>query len=272
MHPLPARTCVQAWMQACEHLAACTDSWRDYNVILEISDPYSMTESDHAVVKELDRFLRKHGGKPFDTVVNTIFPAKLHQLYGPSGVYERYMSEMFPRVKRHQDCSWGGTYAQRIIQRDVGERTIYPLRYLVDKIRSGLERKSRNRAAYEVGVVDLMLDIPIYDPSSDRHHPLGGPCLSHLSFNLSPPAEKQIYLTALYRQHYYVQRALGNLFGLAHLLHFVAQETGLQVGRLTCVSSVAQLELKGDAEGKWTKSEVEQLLRRCRDATGVKAA
>ena len=38
-------------------------------------------------------------------------------------------------------------------------------------------------------------------------------------------------LTVLYRYHYYIEKALGNLLGLAQLLYFVAKETGLGVGR-----------------------------------------
>jgi hypothetical protein len=51
-------------------------------------------------------------------------------------------------------------------------------------------------------------------------------------------------VTGVYRSHYYVQRALGNLFGLAHLQHFIAQETGQKMGPLVCHSSMAQLDLK----------------------------
>ena len=51
-------------------------------------------------------------------------------------------------------------------------------------------------------------------------------------------------LTAIYRSHYYGQRALGNLIGLAHLLSYVRKQADLEVGRLTCISTDATLDLK----------------------------
>ena len=71
------------------------------------------------------------------------------------------------------------------------------------------------RAAYELGTVDPFTDIPIYDPGRDRLPIMGGPCLSHVSVKLT--SEHTVHLTGFYRSHWYVQRALGNLLGLAHL-------------------------------------------------------
>ncbi len=271
MKPIPAATCVDAWLRACDHLLTkIDDHWRDYNLILEIGNPLQMTPSDHAVVRVLDRFLVEHGGLPFNTVVNTIFPAQLYLRHGADGVYDRYMSEVYPQVKKHPDCSWG-TYAQRIICRtDTAGTTIHPLHDLVDKLKTQLTLSGANRAVYELGTIDLFLDIPIYDPALDRMRPIGGPCLSHLSFKLGP--DHQLHLTAFYRSHYYVQRALGNLFGLAHLQHFVAQEAGLEIGTLTCISSVAQLDLAGTGTTKWGKTAVRALIAECHAARHAAAA
>jgi hypothetical protein len=271
LKPIYGETCVDAWLQACDHLLTkADDHWRDYNVILEIADPPNMPPNDHAAVRELDRFLVEHGGLPFNTVVNTIFPAQLYQRYGAPGVYERYMLDVYPQVKKHPDCSWG-TYAQRIICRTDGAgTTIHPLHDLVEKLKTQLKLPGPNRAVYELGTIDLFFDIPIYDPGLDRTRPIGGPCLSHLTFKLDP--DHRLNLTALYRSHYYVQRALGNLFGLAHLQHFVAQEAKLKIGILNCISSVAQLELSGTRNAKWGKAAVTELLTRCHAARHEAAA
>jgi hypothetical protein len=66
--------------------------------------------------------------------------------------------------------------------------------------------------------------------------------LSHLTFKLVD--RKELELTAIYRSHYYIQRALGNLIGLAQLMRFVALEAGLKVGRLTCISTDAHLDVQ----------------------------
>jgi hypothetical protein len=77
-----------------------------------------------------------------------------------------------------------------------------------------------------------------------------------------------LLLTAFYRSHYYVQRALGNLLGLAHLQNFVAEQAGLAVGPLVCISSMAQLDV---SSGQWGKNDVKNLINECHKvrATGL---
>ena len=266
MKAIEATTCVDAWLQGCDLLLA-HDAWRAYNVVLEIANPLTLSEEDKRVVDLLDQFLTDHGGMPFNTVVNTIFPAQLYARHGAAGVYEKYLVEVYPQIKEHPDCSWG-TYAHRILCRtDSNGNEMNPLRELVEKLKVQLTMSGPNRAVYEVGIIDLFADVPVYDPREDRTRPIGGPCLSHVSFHIGP--NKELMLTALYRSHWYVQRALGNLFGLAHLQHFVASEVGLKMGPMVCVSSMALLDVQ---TGKWGKTAVRDLLQRCHTAQRPAAA
>ena len=66
-------------------------------------------------------------------------------------------------------------------------------------------------------------------------------------------------LTALYRNHYYIERALGNLIGLSQLLYFVARESGLEPRGLVCHSTLARL----DFDGGWTVGEINSLIDKC---------
>jgi hypothetical protein len=66
-------------------------------------------------------------------------------------------------------------------------------------------------------------------------------------------------LTAIYRNHYYVERALGNLIGLSQLLFFVARESGLQPRGLVCHSTFARLDL----DRGWRVGEFKTLIREC---------
>ncbi len=136
MKSIEARTCVDAWVQVCEYLLEQKDdAWRAYNIILEIANPLALPPPDRAAFDVLDSFLRKHGGLPINTVVNTIFPAQLYVRHGAAGVYERYISEVYPQVKKHPDCSWG-TYAHRLLCRtDADGSTLIPLKDLVEKLR-----------------------------------------------------------------------------------------------------------------------------------------
>lgn len=276
MKPIEAETCVDAWLQACDYLLARdTDGWRAYNVILEIANPLALPLEDNAVVTVLNQFLVERGGLPINTVVNTIFPAQLYMRHGAASLHERYMTEIYPRVKRHPDWQWG-TYAERLFSRkacDGGE--IKPLQDLLAKLKGQLALSGPNRAAYELGTVEPFLDLPIYDPARDRHRPIGGPCLSHVSVKLTK--DQRVMLTGFYRSHFYVQRALGNLLGLAHLQHFIANEAGVECGPLICHSSMAQLELKpkkknGPDHEKWGKPAVDDLIARCHAARRPNAA
>jgi thymidylate synthase len=180
------------------------------------------------------------------------------------------LKEVYPKIRRYGDCAWG-TYAQRLIERTgpKGEK-IYPLADLVEKIKQQLELPSTKRAAYELGVIEPFLDIPVYEPGHDRKYSMGGPCLSHISFKVSK--EHRLYLTAVYRNHYYVQRAMGNLLGLAHLQYFVAKEAGIEVGPLACLSTCASLDTKSatkSSPGKWGMHDVAELLSSCHHVIGT---
>jgi hypothetical protein len=65
---------------------------------------------------------------------------------------------------------------------------------------------------------------------------------SFLSFHLMPGSPKTLLLTAQYRNHYYIEKLLGNLIGLGRLMAFVAHETGSKVGSLTVLSTHAQID------------------------------
>ena len=67
----------------------------------------------------------------------------------------------------------------------------------------------------------------------------------------------------MYRSHYYMNRAYGNLLGLARLQSFVAEQAELVLGPLVCHSTMAVLE-HGRQVG-WLKGDVTPLLSRCRE-------
>src|SRR5208282_2941562 len=187
MKPIEASTCVDAWLQGCDYLLTQEqDDWRAYNIVSEIANPIALPPGERAVVDFLNRFLTERGGLPFNTVVNTIFPAQLYQRHGAAGVYDRYVLDVLKHVLDHPDCKWG-TYAQRILCRKDRDGTEFsPLKELVAKLKCQLAICGTNRGTYELGLLDPVLDIPIYDPgSSDRSRPNGGPCLSHISVKLT---------------------------------------------------------------------------------------
>jgi hypothetical protein len=89
--------------------------------------------------------------------------------------------------------------------------------------------------------------------------PYGGQCLSFLSFHLQPGSPKTLLLTAQYRNHYYVEKLLGNLIGLGRLMSYVASETGAKVGSLTVLSTHATIDMPVPC----TRQDVISLLGGC---------
>jgi len=261
---------VPTWLAACRYLNA-QKKRQGRNLLLEITNPLTITASDRDVMAKVDTALA-HCNLTLKTVAGTIFPLALYKQFGRPGYYEKY-KEMLKRGKA--DNTWG-TYAHRMIERPGREpgTTINPLDYLVWKL-SNQPTKADGRissftATYELSVADpeadlqaqpesepewqcdlqfepVEGDVPTYNPALDMKEWLGLPCLSHLSFKrVQKGSAYAVDLTAIYRSHHYCARALGNLLGLAQLLSFVAKESGLDVGTLSCLSTHAELDV-----GKW---------------------
>jgi len=272
MKPIIAETCTRAWLQAATHLQVQCGA-RDYNLVLEIANPMAMREEERLIFSEVNTFLVKRGKQSLNGVVNTIFPASIYAREGADKVIENY-GAIAAKIRHHPDnCRWG-TYAYRMLtkRKDAKMQEFVPLQVIIEKLTCQLKNSSTLRAAYEVNLIDPMVDIPIYEADSDRDNTIGGPCLSHLSFKLKN--DHRLMLAAFYRSHYYVQRALGNLFGLAWLQDFVATKVGVKTSELVCISSMAVLE----TDKLWGKSDTAALLKRCRksvdqiDATMVAKA
>ncbi len=251
MKLIAADTLAQAWLQGCGHLRDLA-GWVDTTVVLQIAEPTLVRSQDRAVAERLNEYLVSHGRFSNHTVAETIFPGYEYVHRGVKGVYEVYPDEIYPRIKGHKDMRRWGAYAYRLLRRrDESGKVYNPLSQCIKKMKD----KHPKRAAYEMG---LGFDLAVYDDNADRESRMGGPCLSHLSFKF---IAKRIQLTALYRSHYYVQRAYGNLLGLARLQSFVADQVGVEPGPLVCHSTMAVLE-HGKPWG-WSKGEVSPLLSEC---------
>jgi thymidylate synthase len=112
-------------------------------------------------------------------------------------------------------------------------------------------------------------ELSLFDPVRDvDNSPYGGQCLSFLSFKIVPGAEKTLSLTAMYRNHFYVEKLLGNLIGLGRLMAFVARETGLKVGALTVVSTHAEIDHPGGAR----RSDIAGMIAKFDQASAPLAA
>lgn len=249
---------VPTWLAAARHLDGAPLR-QAKNLLLEIKNPLELTEDDQQIMVRVDQALLSKG-LTLRTVAGTIFPIDMYRRFGRPEYYEKYKT-MLERGKKKG--SWG-TYAARMIDRPgkkVGER-INPLEMLIQRLSDAGQPKKKDGgevsyvSTYELGVSDpgedlvgesdsdAGGDVPTYNPALDGLRWLGLPCLSHLSFKRVPvDGGHAVDLTAVYRSHHYCARALGNLIGLGQLLSFVATETDLAVGTLSCLSTHAELDI-----------------------------
>jgi hypothetical protein len=264
---IEAKSCARAWVAACKSIMGTKNE--GYNVVIDVADPVRHDPQDNAAITLVDRFLKDHGESPIVTVTNTIFPQDLYEAHGAPEFYKIYHND-FDKFSR--DARGWGQYFDRMTRWKVaGGETIYPLQDLIAKMKANEDKKKKVKAIYEMAVSgpslenppeleqdedeDADLGITIYAPSRDRRRPLSGPCLSYLSFKRHSNGD--LMLLAVYRNHYYMTKLLGNLIGLGQLQAFVAKEAGLKrVGSLTVISTHAEI----DMDGGWKSGEVKGLV------------
>ena len=249
---------VPTWLAASRYLLD-QPSYMGRNMLLEIANPIDLTEEDLDILRAISAALTRNTyGLTIETVAGTIFPQGLYTRHGREQLYSAYQ-QVIERAKKRG--TWG-TYFDRMTNRVSPEGDhVNPLDDLIEKLKRSAKPGQRvYQSVYELCASDPAVDLAqaemggelsTYEPIHDRRYLRGGPCLSHLSFKISE--RSNLDLTAMYRSHDYCARALGNLLGLSRLLRFVANESGLAAGTLSCLSTHAELEFSswgGPASGK----------------------
>jgi hypothetical protein len=245
----PQNSCARAWVAAATAVVSNGDE--AFNVVIDIANPAHHDDADNAVITLVDKFLRTHDQYPIVTVANTIFPQSLYLKYGTPEFYDIYLRD-FDRLSETK--RWG-RYFERMTRHHTLDGSPYnPLQFMIAKMRGRESKAIRYTSAYELAV---------YDPLLDRRVFYGGQCLSFLSFKVHPTLG--LMLTAMYRNHTYITRCLGNLIGLGRLQSFVAREAGLKLGPMTCISTHAEIDT---AARKWGKQEARELVASARQILG----
>lgn len=249
--------CCRAWLAAVQGVRAETGN-EAINVILDVSEPVVSEGSSAAIIPLVEHFLSEAGVKPLTTVANTIFPSGIYQRHGRAGLYDAFHNRLLPKVRK--SCNWTGYYFERMTAHVCADgESINPLD---DIIRRLGDSAVKARHKFELTMFDPTLDISTFDPGRDLNDsPYGGQCLSHLSFKVVGK-NKRLSLTAYYRNHYYIEKLLGNLIGLTELLRYVAKEAGLQAGSLTILSGHAVIDTPRDKKMR----DVDQLISNASEA------
>ncbi len=243
--------CASAWLSAVAAVDAMPGH-DGHNIIIEIEHPDRGANLAHPVVATVDAFLSDRG-KSVETISNTIFPLGLYRRYGYPEFVVRFREHVLPKVRRND--RWSGYYFDRMTGVPKADGGTF------DQISDVVRRMS------DGGNSCLnKFEIAIFDPTRDvDESPYGGQCLSFLSFKVLPGSPKRVALTAFYRNHFYVEKLLGNLIGLSRLMTFVAAESGLAIGPLIVHSTHAKIDTPGKPPLN-RRVTVETLLADCAQA------
>jgi hypothetical protein len=249
--PVPSQPdCASAWREAVRAVDG-QPGHSASNVIIDVADPTANTTRQDPRVAVVDDFLLGCG-KSVEAVANTIFPAALYRKHGAPALLEVFRDKILPKVRRNG--RWSGYYFERMIEYPIpGGKSVDQLSDIIQRLRDG---RALNK--FELALFD-----PARDVDNSRY---GGQCLSLLSFHVKSGAPKTLALTAQYRNHFYLEKLLGNLIGLGRLMAFVARESGdLNVGALTILSTHAVIDAPGSAQ----RGDIKAMLARF-DQAGAK--
>jgi len=188
-------------------------------------------EEDLEVRSLLDEMLSVEEMGSVETVANTIFPASLWNPRRPKeALFERYM-KAFPKIRKHP-ANRRGTYFERMINYPANDgQNFNQLRHVIETYLGGNHRRSALQAS---------IIVPWRDLNNARQ--LGFPCMQQVAF-LPAPANASLHVVGFYPHQYLFQRAYGNYLGLIRLGRFVAQEMHLSLAAMTCLCTIAELEV-----------------------------
>jgi hypothetical protein len=232
--PVPSqRDPISGWLNACQ-LVDAKPAHEAFDVIICVEKPVLDRAKTCATIARINEFLGEVA-KPISTVANTIFPHAIYEEYETPKFWER-LEKILLRAGKNSD-RWTGYYIERMTHHtDPDGKTVNPLRDIIDRMK---DPKVSSKNKFELPIFCLNRDV--------NKSPYGGQCLSFLSFKLTGQDKKTLRLTALYRNHYYIEKLLGNLIGLGDLMAFIAKEANLEVGSLTVISTHAVIDCPGHA-------------------------
>jgi thymidylate synthase len=242
--PIPSQPdCISAWREAVQAVDE-RPGHQAHNVIIDIENPTANASLRDSRVAIVNDFLEVRE-KSVETVANTIFPEGLYYRHGAPKFFEVFNDRVLGKVRRND--RWSGYYFERMT--NVPGADGKPFNQLWDIVERIKNDKVRALNKFE---------ITIFDPARDVDgSPYGGQCLSFGSFKLIPGERRTLTLTVMYRNHFYIEKLLGNLIGLGRLMAFVGRETGVDVGALTVISTHAQID-----QPDCKRTDIVDLLRR----------
>jgi hypothetical protein len=206
---------VTAWKAGCQAILAAQDS-KIRNLITEIEKPTLVNQDwfcdyDPISVGANDRL---------SVVAKVLFPGTLRE---GDETREQYYSGWAAVLRRGRKTrklhsSWGSTYFERLLSLGGSDNQI--------------ERAIHALTSWQRKETAIVMHLSA--PHLDKLKPIGSPCLQFAEILWS--ADDTIDLVALYRNHDFLKKALGNFIGLGRLLAFIARESNKKPGKVICHS------------------------------------
>lgn len=213
---LEASTALAAWRAGAKAVLAAGGSRS--NLLVTIQQPCNLNQ-DWLTARSPHKFASR--GDDIRDVANTIFPEKLAARAATRDqLYEMYL-ERHDRTGRWRRGrhAWG-TYFERLVRFPASN--VNQLERVINKLRAWPTRST-------TGLV-----FHLSSPAVDAPRTRGGPCWHYgeLLWN----ADGTLDLVAVYRNHDFFNKVLGNYIGLGRLLRFICTAADKNPGRLVCHS------------------------------------
>src|SRR5690606_20106018 len=212
-----SNNCLTAWRDVCQHIIQHGDG---FNLLVQIDEPLAYTSAQLSEITNSGVI----SSIALNDVINTIFPFKLHARRGASTNQQFYdLHEQIylkgKKIHRKNRSRWGN-YFLRFTK--FGTNKLNQLQPIIDGINN---RTNDQKACYILHVSSVEYD--------NNTRIIGNPCLQYVQFGVYNNA---LNLSAVYRNHDFLNKGLGNYIGLSKLLQFVCNETGSAMGSVSCQS------------------------------------
>jgi hypothetical protein len=215
---------IDGWIRAARAVAANGFANDHVTIVAESEWPESAVS-----LRALDAAANLAGAERPSAVANVLCPSLLLVAAGTSADKIVRAWEYYGRGRQRgiHFSGWRDTYFERL----TGHRALSSGNY---------ESIGENRLLHIIEKIrqwDKNITSSLYAHTNlpgDTLRPRGAPCLQYVQFRVFD--DTKIGITAVYRSHDYLSKALGNMIGLQRLARFVAQETGREFGRVSVIS------------------------------------
>ena len=254
----------EAWLRSLEKTTN-SNGGRVINLVMTVTEPMREIE---LIRTHLDNHLETIEEQSVNTVAHTIFPKSLYVHpnidwtsskqpgnatdidkaaidKAAQDLYDRYISALPVLLTCHSNRI--GTYFSRMISWPGKESGgVNQLDLLIQRLRKvsnngqstnntlNMDLSADSQAADSQTFSCIFGGTQVYAADDMRFR--GFPCLVHLDFSL---LNGVLHCAAVYRHHYVVSKAYGNLLGLSWLMDFLCHQTGFKMGELMVVAGLA---------------------------------